>query len=397
MAVSRQVASWLLVFVFAVTMLGTTLPTPLYVIYQAQWHLSAAIVTVIFAVYAAGVLAALLLAGRSSDQAGRKPVLAAALGASALSTVIFILAPDVEVLLAGRILSGLSAGLMTGTATAALSELIPASASRRASLVATAANMGGLGLGPLIAGLLAQYAPRPTALVFEAYLAMLAAAGLCLLFVPETVSPRQRPTLRFAGLGLPEQGRDEFLAAGAAGFAAFSLLGLFAALAPTFLGGVLHERSHAVQGAVVFLLFAVGTLTQLGLSRFPSRQVMIAGLGLFLGALALIVTALAQAAMALFMTGTVVAGMAVGAVFLGSLATASRLAPPGRRGQTISTYFVACYCGLIIPVVGVGVASGLIGDFRAVLGFSLLLAALGMLALAGIARAIAPGRAAVSQ
>jgi MFS family permease len=187
------------------------------------------------------------------------------------------------------------------------------------------------------------------------------------------------------------------MAAGAAGFAAFSLLGLFAALAPTFLGGVLHERSHAVQGAVVFLLFAVGTLTQLGLSRFPSRQVMIAGLGLFLGSLALIVTALAQAAMALFLTGTVVAGMAVGAVFLGSLATASRLAPPGRRGQAISTYFVACYCGLIIPVVGVGVASGLIGDFRAVLGFSILLAALGILALAGIARAITPGRAAVTQ
>jgi MFS family permease len=397
MAVSRRVASWLLVFVFAVTMLGTTLPTPLYVIYQAQWHLSAAIVTVIFAVYAAGVLAALLLAGRSSDQAGRKPVLAAALGASALSTVIFLLAPDVEVLLAGRILSGLSAGLMTGTATAALSELIPAPASRRASLAATAANMGGLGLGPLIAGLLAQYASHPTALVFEAYLAMLAAAGLCLLFVPETVSPRQRPTLRFAGLGLPARGRGEFMAAGAAGFAAFSLLGLFAALAPTFLGGVLHERSHAVQGAVVFLLFAVGTLTQLGLSRFPSRQVMIAGLGLFLGSLALIVTALAQAAMALFLTGTVVAGMAVGAVFLGSLATASRLAPPGRRGQAISTYFVACYCGLIIPVVGVGVASGLIGDFRAVLGFSILLAALGVLALAGIARAITPGRAAVTQ
>ena len=125
-------------------------------------------------------------------------MLAAALGASALSTVIFLLAPDVEVLLTGRILSGLSAGLMTGTATAALSELIPAPASRRASLAATAANMGGLGLGPLIAGLLAQYASHPTALVFEAYLAMLAAAGLCLLFVPETVSPRQRPTLRFA-------------------------------------------------------------------------------------------------------------------------------------------------------------------------------------------------------
>jgi MFS family permease len=287
---------------------------------------------------------------------------------------VFILAPNVGVLFAGRILSGLSAGMMTGTATAALTELIPASASRRASLVATAANMGGLGLGPLIAGLFAQYAPQPTVLVFEVYLAVLAAAGLCLLLVPETVSPRQRPVLRFAGLSIPEQGRSEFIAAGAAAFAAFSLLGLFSALAPTFLGNVLHEHSHAVQGAVVFGLLAAGTVTQLLLARFASRRVMMAGLGLFLAGLALIVAALAQADMALFLAGTVVGGVAVGAVFLGSLATANRLAPPGRRGQVISTYFVLCYCGLIIPVIGIGVASEFIGDFPAVLGLSIVLA-----------------------
>jgi len=386
--VPGRVAFWLLAFVFAATMLGTTLPTPLYDIYQAQWHFSAAIVTVTFAVYAAGVLLTLLLTGRASDQAGRKPVLAAALGCSALSTVVFILAPNVWVLMAGRILSGFSAGLMTGTATATLTELIPASASRRASLVATAANMGGLGLGPLIAGLFAQYGPHPTVLVFQVYLAVLAAAGLCLFLVPETVSPRRRPVIRFAGLSIPGRGRSEFIAAGVAGFAAFSLLGLFAGLAPTFVASVLHEPNHAVQGAVVFGLLAVGTVTQLVLSRFGSRRVVMAGLGLFLAALTLIVAALAAASMALFLAGTVVGGAAVGAVFLGSLATANRLAPPGRRGQTVSTFFVLCYAGLIIPVVGVGVATLFIGDFPAVLAFSVLLAALSLFSLASIRRAL---------
>jgi MFS family permease len=395
--VPRRVAFWLLALVFATTMLGTTLPTPLYVIYQARWHFSAATVTVTFAVYAAGVLAALLLAGRSSDQAGRKPVLAAALGLSALSTAVFILAPDLGALLAARIVSGLSAGLMTGTATAALTELVPAPSGGRASLIATAANMGGLGLGPLIAGLFSQYAPHPTTLVFEVYLAVLAAAGLCLLFIPETVSPRQRPVLRLAGLGIPKRSRGEFIAAAVAAFAAFSLLGLFAALAPTFLGTVLHEDNHAVQGAVVFLLFGVGTAIQLLLARFSSRRVMVAGLGLLLAALALIVAALAQAALAPFLAGTVVAGIAVGSIFLGSLATASRLAPPGRRGQIVSTYFVACYGGLVIPVVGVGIATGLIGDFRAVLALSIALAALCMVALAIVGRAPAPDGAAVSR
>jgi MFS family permease len=388
--VPRRVAFWLLAFVFTATMLGTTLPTPLYDIYQAQWHFSPVIVTVIFAVYAAGVLAALLLAGRASDQAGRKPVLATALACSALSTVVFILAPNVGVLFAARILSGLSAGLMTGTATATLTELIPASASRRASLVATAVNMGGLGLGPLIAGLFAQYAPHPTVLVFEVYLGILAAAGLCLLLIPETVSPRRRPTLRFAGLGIPEQGRGEFIAAGLAGFAAFSLLGLFSALAPTFVGGVLHDSNHAVQGAIVFLMLAVGTIAQLVLSRFNSRRVVMAGLALFLAGLALIVAALSQAAMSIFLAGTVVGGVAVGAVFLGSLATANRLAPPGRRGQTISTFFVLCYTGLIIPVVGVGVATEFISDFAAVLALSVLLAAVCLFSLASIRKSLTP-------
>jgi MFS family permease len=383
-AVASRVAFWLAALILSITMLGTTLPTPLYVIYQAQWHFSAAIVTVTFAVYAVAVLATLLLAGRSSDQAGRKPVLATALAASALSTVVFILAPNVGVLIVGRIVSGISAGLMTGTATAALTELVPASASRRASMIAATANMGGLALGPLIAGLFAQYAPHPTTLVFEVYLAVLAAAGLCLLFVPETVRPRRRPALRFAGLGIPERGRNEFIAASVAVFAAFSMLGIFAALAPTFLGSVLHQNSHAVQGGVVFLLLAVGTLTQLALARFNSRGVVMAGLGLLLAALALIVAALSEADMALFLAGTVVGGVALGAVFLGSLATANRLAPPERRSHAISAFFVACYTGLIIPVVAVGAATEFISDFAAVLALSIVLAGLSVFSLAQI-------------
>ena len=384
-AVPRRTAFWLVALVLTSTMLGTTLPTPLYVIYQSRWHFSAAMVTVTFAVYAAAVIATLLLAGRSSDQAGRRPVLAAALGASALSTVVFILAPSVAALIAARVVSGLSAGLMTGTATATLTELVPASARRRASLVATAANMAGLGLGPLAAGLLAQYAPDPTTLVFEAYLAVLAVAGLILLLVPETVPYRTRPALRFAGLGIPERGRGEFIAAGVAAFAAFALLGLFSSLVPGFIAGQLHQGSHAVQGAVVFLLLAVGAVTQVAASRLRSRRLIVAGLVLFLAALALIVAALAESAMTLLLAGTVTGGVAVGAIFLGSLATANRLAPAERRGQVISAFFVACYAGLIIPVVGVGVLAGFTGTFRAVVTFSVLLTALSLFSVARIA------------
>jgi MFS family permease len=382
----RPVAFWLVAYVFAATMLGTTLPTPLYVIYQAQWHFSSGIVTVIFATYAAGVLVALLLAGRSSDQVGRRRVLFVALSLSALSTVVFILAPSLGWLFVGRVISGLSAGLVTGTATAALTELIVAASSRRASRVATAANMGGLGLGPLIAGLFAQFGPNPTVLVFEVYLVVLAVAAVALAVVPETVPQRQPLTLRFTGLGIPAIGRSEFMAAGVAGFAAFSLLGLFTSLAPTFLGGILHEHSRAVSGAVVFLIFGAATVTQLLVAGFPSRPVVLSGLALFLVGLALIVGALSQASMALFLVGTVVGGVAVGAVFIGSLSTANRLAPAEIRGRVVSTYFVFAYVGLTIPVIGVGIASEHVGDFRAVLVCSIVLAVLCAFSALGIRR-----------
>ncbi len=135
-------------------------------------------------------------------------------------------------------------------------------------------------------------------------------------------------------------------------------------------------------------MFAAGTVTQVALSRFSSHRVVLAGLGLFLAALGLIVAALAEAGMALFLAGTVVGGAAVGAIFLGSLATANRLAPPERRGHALSAFFVACYVGLIVPVAGVGVLSGFVGTFPAVLTFSLLLAVLSLFSLVRIATAL---------
>lgn len=368
LVVSHRVGFWIVAYVFAATMLGNTLPTPLYVIYQAEWHFASGMITVIFASYAAGVLAALLLAGRSSDQVGRRAVLGAAVGFSALSTVAFIVASNVGWLFVGRILSGLSAGLVTGTGTAMLTELSAAPTPRRASMVATAATTGGLGLGPLIAGLFAQFGPHPTVLVFQAYIVLLLLAGLGLAVVPETVRTRTRLRLQFVGFGIPRDARAPFLAASVAGFAALALLGLFTALAPSFLGGALHQRNHAVSGFVVFLIFAASTLTQLTMSRLPSGVSTRFGLSLFVVALAFIVVALQQTSLPLFLVGTVISGVAVGGAFIGSLSTANRVAPPAMRGQVVSTYFTFAYIGLTLPVIGVGFAAEQVGDFAAVLG-----------------------------
>jgi MFS family permease len=392
--VPTSIAFWLVVYVFAMGMLGTTLPTPLYVLYQASWHFSEGIVTVIYASYAAGVMLTLLFAGRSSDQVGRRPVLGIALASSTVSTIVFIVAPGLGLLFVGRVLSGLAAGLITGTATAALTDLAGPSGGRRASLASTAANMGGLGLGPLVAGLFAEYGPNPTVLVFEVYLGLLAVGAVFLLVSPETVEQKSRLTYRFRGLGIPSKGRGEFLAASLAGFSAFALLGLFSSLAPSFLATVLHEDNRAVAGAVVFLIFAAATVTQMALSRVASRTVMLAGLCIFPPALALIVGGLSQASFALFLVGTATGGVAAGCLFLGSLSTANRLAPTATRSQVVSTYFLFAYIGLTIPVIAVGVSSQHIGDFRATLFCAIVLAVLCLCSGIAIMRARTPEPAA---
>src|SRR5919112_6619447 len=167
--VGRRLAFALVAYAFAVTMLGTTLPTPLYPIYQARMGFSELIVTVIFAVYAAGVIAALVLVGSWSDRLGRRPMLLAGLALSAASAVAFLIGGrflSLPALLIGRVVSGLSAGIFTGTASVAVVELAPQERRGHATLIATAVNMGGLGLGPVLAGVLAQYAVLPLVVPF---------------------------------------------------------------------------------------------------------------------------------------------------------------------------------------------------------------------------------------
>src|SRR4051812_14764213 len=119
-AASRRVGFFLVAYAFLITMVGTTLPTPLYPLFEQRYSFGELTVTVIFAVYAFGVIAGLLSFGNLSDEIGRKPVLLLGLAFSAISALLFLFAGSSLVpIYAGRVVSGLSAGLFTGAATAA--------------------------------------------------------------------------------------------------------------------------------------------------------------------------------------------------------------------------------------------------------------------------------------
>ena len=369
-------AFWLVAFVFLVVLLGTTVPAPLYVIYQSKWGFSAGVLTLVFAIYSAGVLTALLAFGRISDEVGRTRVLGAALAVAIVSTVVFVFATGVPMLMLGRLLSGFAAGLTQGTATAALAELEPRHDVRRAALVSAVVTTGAVGLGPLLAGVLAEYAGWKTHLVFVVYLGLLVLALLAVALVPETVADRHRPRLRLQRIGVPHAIRAPFLSAALAMFSAFAVVGLFVSLVPSFLGHELHRRNHAAAGLVVFVFFTCATVAQVALHRLTSRRAMLVGFGWLLAGLALLMLGLSTKNLTVFVVGTVCAGVGVGLVIMGAVATVNRIAPPEHRGETLSAFFVAAYLGMTIPAIGVGIASEHVGFFDSTLVCAIAIAAL---------------------
>ncbi|MFJ8632256.1 MFS transporter [Streptomyces sp. NPDC093568] len=348
--------------VFAVGMAGTTLPTPLYGHYQDKFGFSELTVTVVYAVYAFAVIGVLLLAGNASDTVGRRPVILAALGFAAASAVCFLLATALGWLYVGRLLSGLSAGLLTGAATAHVMELAPRDGAARATFVATAANMGGLGCGPLLAGLLAQYAPWPLYLPFAVHLALVACSAAVVLRLPETVA-RRRPlrTVRPQGVSLPAQVRSVFGPAATAAFVGFALLGVFTSVSPAFLAESLHERNHAVSGLIVALAFFASTAGQLVVGRVGVTRSLPLGCAALLAGLVLLAGALYWDLLPLVVASALVGGAGQGLSFRAALSAVAGASPADGRAAVISTLFVVAYAGISLPVIGVGVLTDPLG------------------------------------
>jgi MFS family permease len=365
-------------------MLGTTLPTPLYPLYERRMGFSGLIVTVVFATYAVGVIAALLVLGQQSDRVGRRPVLFAGLAFAASSSVVFLLAQALPALLVGRLLSGFSAGIFTGTATAALVDLATSETRGRATLIATVANIGGLGLGPLLAGALAQLAPDPLRLAYFVHLALLVPAALAVWLMPEPVAVERGAgglRLRVQRLMVPRELRATFIRGAAASFAGFAVMGLFTAVAPAFLAELLKLPSHVLAGAVVFVVFAASCAGQVGLEAIAPATGLPVGCAVMIAGAGLIAGGIGASSLALLICGAAVGGFGIGLSFRAGLAAINRESPPDRRGEVASSFFVIAYLALAIPIIGVGAVSQAFSLRSAGLVFSGFVAALALAVL----------------
>ncbi|MFJ2551004.1 MFS transporter [Microbacterium sp. NPDC087591] len=355
----RTIGFWVVAIAFLLVMAYSTVPTPLYPLYQQEDGFPVATITVIFAAYAVGVVASLFLLGHVSDWMGRRRMLVIAVLVSTLSAVLFMVFTDVAGLLVARVINGVSIGVLTATATAHLSELRararPEENSIVAASVAGGANLGGLALGPLLGGVFADFFPDPLHLPHTVFAIVLILLAVALTLVPETVTVAPR-AYRPQRIAVPATSRSAFVAAGFAAFAGFALFGMFTSLAPSILIGTFELTDHLVAGLTVFAVFGSAAAAQVVLASVPRRtQLLFAAIACGLG-LAAIALGAVLALFALFIIGGVIGGAGVGALFKCSLAVAGELAEDGRRGETLAAIFLVAYCGLALPVLAIGAA-----------------------------------------
>jgi hypothetical protein len=362
--------------------MGATLPTPLYIIYRDELHFSQITLTLIYAVYFGGAITTAFFFGRLSDETGRRVAILAAVAISMVATFVFLFADSIPMLFLGRLLSGLGIPLAASAGTAWLAELCDGRC--KAASLSAGATLAGLGLGPLVAGIVAEYAPAPLVMPFLILLALGIAAAAITWRLPETV----RHCVRWAKLslrprvGVPRSILGAFAAPAVTGFSAFSLLGFYSALTPSLLQRSLHVESHAIGGAVVFELYAVATLVLLATQWLSARAAMLWGLALLIPALALLVVASDAPSLPLLLIGAAVGGDAAALGYRGSLQLVNTIAPADARAETVSTYLVFCYAGVSLPVIGIGLLSAAETPAIADASFAIVIAAFALLAIA---------------
>jgi MFS family permease len=359
---SRGVSFSLLTILFVLLLCAASAPSPLYPVYQAKWGFPAITLTAIYASYAFGAIAALLVAGRLSDHLGRRPVLLLALVLEVVGMLVFIVADGVTLLFVGRLVVGVATGIAAGALSAWLIDLQPPGNPRLGSLTGGVAVILGLGLGAFISGLLVQYAPYPLQLVYVllagAYL--LAAVGIAVVADPVERRPGWVASLRPV-VGVPPRARSMFIAAAPALVGMWALGGLYLALGPSLAISIVGSDSRVAGGLLIFALTGTGAVASVLLRRFDAELMLVRGCVVLIAGVAVTLVGVWLRSAVVLYAGSVVAGIGLGPAFSAYVRTIAPLAPPEGRGGLLGAMYLSTYLSFSIPAVIAGAAVTLYG------------------------------------
>jgi MFS family permease len=379
---SPRLAFGLVAGIIGLALFASGTPSPLYGTYRELWGFSPVVLTLVYATYAFGVLVTLIVAGRISDEVGRRPVLLTALGTLMGATVLFMVADSVVWLFVARGVQGLATGLALGAASAALLDLHPRRDPAGVGLTNGVVSAGGMGLGVLVSATLVELLPAPRVLPYVTLFVLFAIAFAGALRMPEPIAERSRPRLTPQRPRVPASVRGPFTLAALAVLSSWSVGGLFLSLGPQLSAVLFHTTDHLIAGMSVFALAGSGAAAQILFGRTaPWLGATLGSIALATGLLLIVLSAAVDSS-AVYLVGAVIGGAGFGVAFLGALRALSAAIPPAHRAEVMSAFYVVAYAALSLPAIVAGVVVTPLGLEPTVEVFGSVIAALALVVAA---------------
>jgi predicted MFS family arabinose efflux permease len=335
---------------------GSNQFTPMVLVYQRTLGLSTGTLEAMFGFYALGLIPGLLVGGGVSDSRGRRPVVISAVALSLAGSLALALAGQhIWLLFAGRVLTGLGSGGAFSAATAWLRELsrppLGTASDHATARRAAVAMTSGFALGPLLSGLLAQWAPLPRLVPYLPHIAVTAIVLTLLPRSPETLLDASTGALRRAVPTVRSQRFRNVIAPVAPWV--FAAPAIAFALLPSVVGAGDATDGIALTATVTSLCAFAGVLAQPLARRLDrdasSDRAVVTGLLVLVAGLLLAALTVQQRQRWLLVPSAVVLGGAYGLCLVGGLVEIQRLADPRALTGLTAIYYSLTYLGFAAP------------------------------------------------
>ena len=367
--------------VIATFLAGASAPTALYAVYQSSMGFSTTMLTVVFGIYAIGVLSSLLVFGRLSDYIGRRPVLLATTAAQAASMLLFVVADSTSHLLTARLVQGLITGAAVGAAGAGMLDI-----NKQAGGVANSlASPVGTALGGILSGVFVQFLPAPTSLIYLVFAAIYLLQFAGFLRTAETVNPRAGAlrSLR-PRLALPDTARSAVYRTVPTLIAIWAVAGFYASLGPRLIRGFGGDHASLLSGLALAVFSAIAAATVLATQKMQPLRMLESTSGALLVGLIAAAFGVHQASVVIFLIGTAVLGAGFGTGLQGSFRSVAEVLAPHERAGVISILLVVSYLAMGVPAILAGYRLTLTGNLvRTAEEFAVAIVVLAGVALLG--------------